>query len=532
MLEQKPPLGGFCVGRVVYIRHCKRYNNSMKKIYFVISALVLFIIMNLAYVHADQALLSVSHLSADSIQVTIFGGKPNTIVALHYISNSVIKTINIGTTDSNGNLTTSVASGNYHLMGGVQVYALINGQQSTVVTWPNYSNSGILSLNPAGLSLSVGQTSAVTASVGSNLSIVDNLNPSVASISITGSQITVNGDSIGTTNIIICAIGIGCNTLYVSVGSQTSLSTTSSPILSNQLVQPVIAVNVQPTISLSQSSTTLDIGDSAVVTISGNGFFGILNNPDIRVAVVNISGSSMSIKAVSAGSTNISVCSVRSSSMACVGFLVTVKQSDDQMTTSTNQTVSFADKSINMRVGQNQIIPIYGPGGYSLSQNSGPGSVSANVAGNNVYVSAVAFGGSNITVCKQMNVCATIYVYVQPVQANLTNPMTSNVTSSVSCPAGYPCAPSTAAINSDGATASSGLFSRYLYLGMTADGVSDPDVVALQKRLKTGGFFTGTATGYFGSKTKAAVEAYQKKNGLSIIGVIGPSTRALLNKGI
>jgi peptidoglycan hydrolase-like protein with peptidoglycan-binding domain len=67
---------------------------------------------------------------------------------------------------------------------------------------------------------------------------------------------------------------------------------------------------------------------------------------------------------------------------------------------------------------------------------------------------------------------------------------------------------------------------------MTAYGVSDPEVIALQQRLKTDGFFTGSATGYFGPQTKAAVEKYQKKNGLSVIGVIGPATRTLLNKGI
>jgi N-acetylmuramoyl-L-alanine amidase len=54
----------------------------------------------------------------------------------------------------------------------------------------------------------------------------------------------------------------------------------------------------------------------------------------------------------------------------------------------------------------------------------------------------------------------------------------------------------------------------------------------LQKRLKSDGYFTGSVTGYFGPLTKAALESYQTKNGLSAVGVVGPSTRALLNKGI
>jgi peptidoglycan hydrolase-like protein with peptidoglycan-binding domain len=67
---------------------------------------------------------------------------------------------------------------------------------------------------------------------------------------------------------------------------------------------------------------------------------------------------------------------------------------------------------------------------------------------------------------------------------------------------------------------------------MTKLGVSDPDVVALQKRLKTDGIYSGPITGYFGPQTKAAVEAYQTKHNLNAIGVVGPGTRDLLNRGI
>jgi peptidoglycan hydrolase-like protein with peptidoglycan-binding domain len=68
---------------------------------------------------------------------------------------------------------------------------------------------------------------------------------------------------------------------------------------------------------------------------------------------------------------------------------------------------------------------------------------------------------------------------------------------------------------------------------MTAQGVSNPDVVALQNRLVTDGLLTdGSNTGYFGPLTKAAVQAYQTKHNLSPLGVVGPATRNLLNQGI
>jgi peptidoglycan hydrolase-like protein with peptidoglycan-binding domain len=69
-------------------------------------------------------------------------------------------------------------------------------------------------------------------------------------------------------------------------------------------------------------------------------------------------------------------------------------------------------------------------------------------------------------------------------------------------------------------------------MGMTTQGVSDPDVTALQNRLKADGLYSTAVTGYFGPYTKSAVEAYQKKHSLSAIGVVGPSTRDLLNRGI
>jgi peptidoglycan hydrolase-like protein with peptidoglycan-binding domain len=69
-------------------------------------------------------------------------------------------------------------------------------------------------------------------------------------------------------------------------------------------------------------------------------------------------------------------------------------------------------------------------------------------------------------------------------------------------------------------------------MGINKIGQSNPDVVALQTRLIKDGFLFGAATGYFGPATKAAVIAYQKKHGLSPLGVIGPATRNLLNQGI
>ncbi|MEK7129158.1 MAG: peptidoglycan-binding protein [Patescibacteria group bacterium] len=56
------------------------------------------------------------------------------------------------------------------------------------------------------------------------------------------------------------------------------------------------------------------------------------------------------------------------------------------------------------------------------------------------------------------------------------------------------------------------------------------DVTELQKLLIAQGFLNAEATGYFGKLTEAAVKSYQTKNGISSIGIVGPATRASLNK--
>lgn len=68
-------------------------------------------------------------------------------------------------------------------------------------------------------------------------------------------------------------------------------------------------------------------------------------------------------------------------------------------------------------------------------------------------------------------------------------------------------------------------FNRSLSVGSTGD-----DVRNLQTRLLGEGFFRGEATGYFGPITAAAVKAYQAKYGIDQLGIVGPATRAQLNK--
>jgi hypothetical protein len=71
---------------------------------------------------------------------------------------------------------------------------------------------------------------------------------------------------------------------------------------------------------------------------------------------------------------------------------------------------------------------------------------------------------------------------------------------------------------------------KYKFSKSLAFGSRGNDVIELQKRLITEGFLSGTATGYFGPMTVAAVKKYQSSNGISPLGNVGPMTRTQLNK--
>lgn len=55
-------------------------------------------------------------------------------------------------------------------------------------------------------------------------------------------------------------------------------------------------------------------------------------------------------------------------------------------------------------------------------------------------------------------------------------------------------------------------------------GARGNDVKTVQTKLKNWGYYNGTVDGVFGSGTKSAVTAFQKKNGLSADGIVGSQT--------
>src|SRR3989344_5309193 len=107
---------------------------------------------------------------------------------------------------------------------------------------------------------------------------------------------------------------------------------------------------------------------------------------------------------------------------------------------------------------------------------------------------------------------ATAQITVTAALAGSSSNVVSNIPVS-------PPVPSSGAAPGAGAT-----FTTYLRLGMSSE-----EVRALQNALAREGFFSGSATGYFGPMTESAVKNFQKANGLDPLGVVGVQTRAVLN---
>ncbi|MBO4252274.1 MAG: spore cortex-lytic enzyme [Clostridia bacterium] len=67
-----------------------------------------------------------------------------------------------------------------------------------------------------------------------------------------------------------------------------------------------------------------------------------------------------------------------------------------------------------------------------------------------------------------------------------------------------------------------------VYAAVYKQGSTGATVKTIQQKLKNWGYYTGAVDGIFGAKTKAAVQYFQRKNGLTADGIVGAKTLAAL----
>jgi len=157
--------------------------------------------------------------------------------------------------------------------------------------------------------------------------------------------------------------------------------------------------------TLSQSSVTVGLGQSATVTAQNGVSIYMNGNSNSSVATVSQSGAQIIVTGQTLGSTNVTVCATGTSS-DCASFSVTVQ-------TASVSGISFNPSSVSLSVGNSQSVTVSGGNGtYTVSNNSNASVASTNLSGSALSVSALAVGGATINVCDTSGVCSALSVTV------------------------------------------------------------------------------------------------------------------------
>ncbi len=418
--------------------------------------------------------LSVGNNGSGSATINVTGADANTAVILYYNSavNGGLQSMTVGTTGATGSLSTTFSTTD--ITNNSQVFVIVNGSQSNSVTWSNGGSSGyniMFNGSTNGSSnITTGQNGTVTLSGGSgSYYISSNSNAGGVTPTISGNTLTLYGAGAGQASIVVCSTGGGCGTII------TTVTTTNTGFGSPTLSQTSLNVNQG-----SQGYITLSGGSSpyTVSSVSGSG------------VSTTISGNTLYVNGNVMGTNVINVCS---SNGNCTPLSVNV-QSANTTTTGTGGQISFM---LPLTVGQNAVIPLSGGVGSYYLQSPMSSPALASINGSNLVLNGQMMGSGTVTICQTGGtMCMPLMVMV----SQATTPTTG------------------------------GTGSTYPFTMNLSQGMSGTDVMELQNRLAREGFFTATATGYYGPVTVASVRAYQSAHGISAVGNVGPQTRAMLNQ--
>jgi len=230
-----------------------------------------------------------------NLNVSISGGGNNSYSILSNSNSSVI-----GAIISNGALSLNALAGGSGTIIVCSSLGSCNSLTATVIG--NSSNGGAIALSQNNLWLAAGQNFALTVSGGTTPYSVLSDNNNIASASINGSILTVNGINAGSAGISVCSAAGACTNLAVLVngtGVSTSTNITLSP---SQLF-------------LTSTST------NATVNILGNGSYFVSGNTNSSIANALIAGSQIIIAPLTSGNTTITVCQ---NGGQCANLLVSI----------------------------------------------------------------------------------------------------------------------------------------------------------------------------------------------------------------
>ena len=239
-------------------------------------------------------------------------------------------------------------------------------------------------------------------------------------------QVNINGDPNASVLFYYTKVGVGSQisslgttdnsgNLSVTVGSIQYGITSNTPVhvttggasgpSSATVAWPTVITATGNTISLSQTSVTVNAGSSTSVTAYNNSStaLSLSSSSNPSIAGISIVNNQITIVGSVPGSTIATFCA-----HDCVGIAITVQAA------STNTQLALSQSSLTLGAGQSASVTISGgtmP--YSILSNSNAGAVSATINGSllNVIASASVSGSAAITVCSYGNAsCALLSV--------------------------------------------------------------------------------------------------------------------------
>ena len=335
-----------------------------------------------------------STLNFSNSNPTVSAGQTTSIAA----TNATASTLSISSNSSPSTVSVSTAGQNVTITGvsygssSIVVCAAGTSQCGTlfVTVGSGSGTSGSLSFSNSSPNVSVGQSSTDTVYGGSGSYYVsNNSNSSIATVSLSGSNLTIYGSTVGTTNVTICDSNgsAGCSTLYVTVGgSGSSTGVTFS--------------NTNPNVPLSSSLAVTLYGPS------GYSFY-ISSNSNPNTVSTSLSGTTLTLYGLESGSASIAVCT---SGLSECGTLYATVNGNGSSTG-----VTFSNANPNVPLSSSIVVSLYGPSGYQfyVSSNSSPNVVSTSILQNTLTLFGLESGSSTISVCVSgLSECGTLYATV------------------------------------------------------------------------------------------------------------------------
>ncbi|MFI5260669.1 MAG: peptidoglycan-binding protein [Candidatus Paceibacteria bacterium] len=517
--------------------------------------------------------------AGDNVQVNVTGD-PNVSVLLSYAKvGAGAQITSIGSTNASGSFSLVVSSATYGLTSGTPVTAILNGTgglKSQTVAWPTVASASSVTLSQSAVVVNVGSSATLSATNlgGAALYVSNNSNASIANVSISGSQVAISGNTNGSTTVTLCQVGntTNCPSVYVVVEpsgtgqlafSQNNVTVVSGQnlpitisggngayqIVSNPNQSTIQASIASAVLTLttgvstgsssivvcstdmalcgvvnatagSTSSVAVSFSNSAPVVAAGQNVtvnvygpsgvqFYVSSNSSPSVVQANLSGTTLTLTGITAGTSSVALCATTST---CATLTVTVQAAitGGNLTLSQNTLSILSGQSFNITVSG-------GTAPYNLS--GGTSAVSQETLnGTTLTVYGVAGGTSSVNVCSAAGGCMLLVVNVNGPAAVI--PVTTPVTTT---PTPQPTV--TPVTTSTVSATPAYVFTKYL-----APGAAGSEVTELQKTLAQEGFLKAAPNGYYGAQTKAAVSKFQAAHGMSQLGVVGPSTRSVLNQ--